>query len=105
MRLMASVAGDSAGVICRHNLRKALRLSAVGFVAAGTHNSRVELRRLHRRWIVSVFGLCPVAGFARNNHMFALLFLLNYVGMAGLQTSWPAKATGRAAISGMASPR
>ena len=81
---MAGVAGDSAGVICRHNLRKALRFSAVGFVAAGTHNGRVELRRDNGRGIVGMLGLGSMAGFARYHYMLALLLLLNYVSMAGL---------------------
>lgn len=84
MRLMAAVAGDSAGVICRHDLRKTLRLSAIGFVAAGTHNGRVELRRSDGRGIVGMLGLRTVARLARNHHMLALFLLLNYVGMAGL---------------------
>ncbi len=81
---MAGVASDSAGMICRHNLRKALRLSAVGFVAAGTHNGRVELRRDYGRRIVGMLGLRTVARLARNHHMLALFLLLNNVGMAGL---------------------
>jgi len=80
---MAGVAGDSTGVVCGHNLRKPLRLGAVGFMTAGADESRVQLGRGDGCGIVGMLGLRAVAGLACHHHMFALLFLLDNVGMAG----------------------
>ena len=63
---------------------KSFGLGAVGFVAAGADDGGVELRRLYRCGIVSMLGLGSVAGFAGDNHMPALLFMIDDVGMAGL---------------------
>lgn len=71
-------------MICRHDLRKALRFSAVGFVTTGTHDCCVELRWFHRGGIIGVPALGTVAGLARNNHMPALLLLIDDVGMTCL---------------------
>lgn len=87
MRLMARVAGQPPGVICSRDLGKARRLGAVGFVTTGTHDSGVELCRFNRGGIVSMPSLGTVAGLARNNHMPALLLLIDNVGMACLTCS------------------
>ena len=80
---MAGVAGESAGVICGCYLRKSFWFCAVGFVTARTDHGRIQLRRCDGCGIVGVFGLGSVAGFARNDNVLALLFLVNDVGMAG----------------------
>jgi len=66
------------------DLGKSFGLGAVGFVAAGADDRRVELRRFYGCRIVGMFGLGPVAGFARDDHMPALLLQIDYVGVAGL---------------------
>ena len=81
---MASVAGYSSRVICSHNLGESLGLGAVGFVAAGTDDSGVQLRWGYRRWVVRMLGQRSVAGLAGDHHMFALLLLFDDVGMASL---------------------
>ena len=43
-----------------------------------------SLARLHGGGIVGVFGLGSVAGFAGDDDVLALLFLIDHVGMAGL---------------------
>ncbi len=84
MRLMAGVAGDSSGVIRDNNLRKALRLGAVGLVAAGTHHGCVQFLGLYRSGIIGVPGQSSVASLASNHHMLAKLLLVYDVGVAGL---------------------
>ena len=81
---MAGVAGDATRVIGRHYLGKSLRLGAVGFVTTGTYDGGVQFGRSNGRRIVSVFRLGSVAGFARNDDVLALLFLIDDVGVAGL---------------------
>jgi hypothetical protein len=71
-------------MIGSRDLGKALRLSAVGFVTTGTHDGCVELRRFHRGGIVGMPALGTVAGLARDNHMPALLLLIDDVGMTCL---------------------
>ena len=81
---MAGIAGQTSRVLRCRDLREALGLGAVGFVAAGADDGGVELRRLQRCRIVGMFGLGAVAGFARNDHMLALFLLLDHVGVANL---------------------
>jgi len=81
---MAGVAGYSSGVICRYHLWETFRLGAVGFVTAGADDGGVQLGRCDRSGIIGVNGLGSVAGFASDDHMLTLLFLINDVGMAGL---------------------
>ena len=71
-------------MICRRHLRKVLRLGAVGFVATGANDGRVELRRYNGRGIVGMLGLSSVAGFAGHNDVLALLLLIDHVRVAGL---------------------
>ena len=88
---MASIAGKPSGVLCRGNLRKAFRFSAVGLVTAGTQDCRIQLLGQHRTGIVRMLRQRPVAGFARYNHMLAKLFLLHDVGVAGFTGLVPGK--------------
>jgi hypothetical protein len=81
---MAGIAGESAGVICGRYLRESFWFCAVGFVTAGTDHDGIQLRRCDGRGIVGVFGLGSMAGFAGNDDVLALPFLINDVGMAGL---------------------
>ena len=81
---MAGIAGDPARVIRRYDLRKSLRLGAVGFVTACAHDGRIQFPRGHRCWIVGMLGQCSVTGLTRNHHMFTLFFLLDDVGVARL---------------------
>jgi len=80
---MARVAGQASGVVGRSDLGEGFWLGAVGFVAAGAEDGRVELRRSHRAGIVGVAGLGSVTGFAGDNDVSALFFLIDYVGVAG----------------------
>jgi len=82
MGLMAGIAGDPAGVIRSYDLRESPWLSAVGFMAAGADDGRVQLWRSHRRRIVGMLGQASMASLAGNHHMLALLLLLDDVGMA-----------------------
>ncbi len=81
---MTGVAGKALGVVCGDDLRECFGLGAVGFVAAGADDRGVELRGLDGCGIVGVLGLRSVAGFARDDHVAALLFLVNDLGVAGL---------------------
>jgi hypothetical protein len=82
MRLVTGVAGKSSGVISSYDLREAFGLGTVGFVAASTENSSVELGRLDGCRIVSVPGLGAVTGFARNHDMTPLLLQVDDIGVA-----------------------
>jgi len=81
---MAGVAGETAGVICRHDLRKILWLGAVGFVTAGADDGGVEFGWLERSRIIGVLGLRSVAGFAGDHDVLAEFFLVDDVGVACL---------------------
>ena len=71
-------------MIRSHDLRESFGLGGVGFVAAGADYCGVELGWFHGRRIVGMLDLRSVAGFARDHHMPALLFLIDHVGMADL---------------------
>lgn len=81
---MAGVAGDPSGVVGRGNLREVSRLGTVGFMTAGTHDGCIQLFGLQRSGVVRVLGQSPVTSLASDYHMFAKLFLIRDVGMAGL---------------------
>ena len=80
---MAGVTGHASGVIGSGNLGEGFGLGAIGFVATAAEDEGVELRGSHGGGIVGVAGLGSMAGFAGNDHMLALLFLIHYVGVAG----------------------
>lgn len=82
MGLMARVAGDAAGVICRYDLGEGFRLGAIGFVATGADHCAVEFRRGHIGRIVRVLGLGAVAGFTGENNVAAEFFLVGHIGVA-----------------------
>lgn len=92
---MASVAGDTSGVICGYHLGEVLRFGAVGLVTAGAQDGRVELRRRNGRGVVGMFGQGTVASLASDYDMLASLFLIHNVGMAGFacvmagKGNWP----------------
>lgn len=81
---MASVAGDAAGVVGRHHLRKSPWFGAVGLVTTGADHRRIQFLGLHRTGILCVLGLRSVAGFASHHYMFALLLHIHHVGVAAL---------------------
>lgn len=87
-------------MLCGGHLGEGFRLGTVGFVAAGADEGGVELGRFHGRGIVSMPGLGSVAGFARDNHMLALLLLIDDVGMAGLARVVPSEGQGAARCLG-----
>lgn len=80
---MAGVAGQASGVLCGGNLGEGSGLGTVGFVTAGAEDGGVELGRGDGGRIVGVAGLGSVAGFARDDYVLTLLFLIDYVGVAG----------------------
>ena len=84
MGLMAGITREPAGVICSHDLGKALGLGAIGFVAAGANECRVELWRLDGCGIVRMACQGAVAGLAGYDNMLALFLLVYHVGMASL---------------------
>lgn len=91
MGLVARVAGDAARVIGGHDLRKRLRLGAIGFVTASAQHGCIKLGRSHRCRILGVTGERSVAGLARNYHVFTQLFLIYHVGVASLADLVPGK--------------
>ena len=97
---MAGVAGQASRVICSRNLGEGFGLGAIGFVAAGAEDCGVEFGRGHGGGIVGVAGLGSVAGFAGDDDMLALLFLIDYVGVAGFagvvagEGDWPGRDLG-----------
>jgi len=80
---VARVAGQAAGVVGGDDLGEGFGLGAVGFVAAGAEDGCVELGRRHRGRVVGVTRLGSVAGFAGDDDVPALFFLIDYVGVAG----------------------
>ncbi len=80
---MAGVAGKSAGVVGSNDLRKPLRLGAVGFMTSRADDGRVELSRLNAG-IISMLRQCAMAGFARDYHVLSRLLLVGDVGVASL---------------------
>lgn len=84
MWLVAGIARYALCVICCCDLRKVLGLSGIGFMAAGTDHSRMNLRRLYRGRIIGVLRLRSMTRFARDNDMLAEFLLVNNVGMASL---------------------
>jgi hypothetical protein len=88
---MTGIAGEPSGVIRRCHLRKAFGFGAVGLMTAGAHYGCVQLLRLHRTRIVGVLGQGAVASLASDHHMFAQLFLIHDVGMAGFAGFVPGK--------------
>jgi len=81
---MAGVAGDSAGVIRGRDLGESFRLGAVGLMAAGTDDGRVQLGRCNRCGIVGVLGEGSMASLAGDDHMLAQFLLIDDIGMTGL---------------------
>ncbi len=81
---MTGVAGDALGMVGGDNLGEGFGLGAVGLMTAGADDRGVELRGLDGCGIVGVLGLRAVAGFARDDHVAALLFLVNDLSVAGL---------------------
>ena len=65
------------------DLRKSLRLGAIGLVTARADHSRVGQLWFDSGRIVSVLALRSVAGFAGNVGMTAQLFLVDDIGVAG----------------------
>lgn len=65
------------------DLGKIFGLGAVGLVATGAEDDRVELGRLDGCGIIRVPGLRAVTSFARNHDMPAQFLLIDDVGMAG----------------------
>ncbi len=84
MGLMAGVAWEPAGMIGCHYLGKAFGFRAIGFVATAANECRIQLWRFNRCGIVSMASQCSVACLAGHDHMFALLLLIDHIGMTGL---------------------
>jgi hypothetical protein len=82
MGMVARAAGDSAGVIGGHDLRKCLRLGAISFVTTGAYDHRIKLGRNHRCRILGVTGKWSVAGLTRNYNMLAQFFLIYDLSVA-----------------------
>ncbi len=70
-------------MVGRDDLREALGLGRVGFMAAHAEHRRIELGGRYGTGIVCVFGQGTVAGFAIHVRVLAIFFLLEHVGMAG----------------------
>jgi hypothetical protein len=82
MGLMAGVAGDALSVVGGNDLREGLGLGTVRFVAAGADDGSVKLLRFDSCGIIGVLGLRAVAGFARDDDVASLLFLVDDIGVA-----------------------
>ena len=83
MRLMAGVAGKTAGMVRSYHLWEPLWFGAVGLVATRTKDSGIKLCWLNAG-IVGMAGKCTVTGLASNDNVFALALLLDNVGVSGL---------------------
>jgi hypothetical protein len=84
VRLVTGVAGQAPGVIGRGHLRESFWFGAIGFVAASTNDSGIELWGLYRGRIIRVFGLRAVTGLAWNDGMFPKFLLIDDFSVAGL---------------------
>src|SRR5208283_642080 len=84
VRLVAGIAGRSARVFLRHNLRKVLWLGDVRLVATDAQLGGIQLRGLHRRRIVGMLGERPVARLAGNSLVYAFALYVEDIGMAAL---------------------
>ena len=69
MRLMAGIAGQTAGMIGAGYLRERAGLGGVGLVTAGANHAGVGQGRLHGSGIIGVPGLWAVADFAVKSGM------------------------------------
>ena len=68
-------------MIGRYNLWERLGFGAVGFMTTSAEDGGVEFCGLDRRGIIGVPGQCPMASFASNDNMLALILLFCYVGV------------------------
>jgi hypothetical protein len=69
MRLMAGIAGQTAGVVGTRHLGEGVGLGGVGLVAAGTNHGGVGQGRLDGSGIIGVPGLRAVANLTVKSGM------------------------------------
>jgi len=84
MGLVAHIAGGSARMLRRDDLRKLLRFGDVRFVATGAKHGGLQFRRLDRDRVFRMLGQRPMARLAVNSRMPSFLFQFEHVGMARL---------------------
>ena len=81
MRLMAGIAGQTAGMIGAGYLRERAGLGGVCLVTAGANHAGVGQGRLDGSGVLGVPGLRAVANLAVKAGMPAQLLLIDYIGM------------------------
>ncbi len=86
---MTGVAGCPAGVFSRIYLGKVLRLGEVFLMATSAKDSRIQLRRRHRRRIVGMRCQRAVTGLACYPLVYALALYIQYVGVTALANLMP----------------
>jgi hypothetical protein len=81
MRLMAGIAGQTAGMIGAGHLGERVGLGGVSLVATGANHGGVGQRRLYGSGILGVPGLRAVTSLTVKADMPAQLLLIDYIGM------------------------
>ena len=84
MWLVAHIAGGSARMLCRNDLRKLLRFGDVRFVTTGTKHGGLQFRRFYRARIFRMLCLCTMARLTVDSRMLAFLLYFEHVGVAHL---------------------
>jgi len=84
MWLVAHIAGDSARMLRRDDLRKLLRFGDVRLVATGTKHGGLQLCRLDRDRVFRMLGQRPMTRLAVDSRMPSFLFDFEHVGVARL---------------------
>ena len=84
MWLVAHIAGDSARMLRRDDLRKLLRFGDVRFVTTGAKHGGLQFSRLDRARVFRMLCQRPVARLAIDSRMPSFLFQFEHVGMAHL---------------------
>ena len=79
---MAGIALRSARMFSDIDLREALGLGEIFFVASGAENARIRQLGHHARRIINVFLKWTVAGLTVHVCVLARLFLFHYIAMA-----------------------
>ena len=84
MGLVTHIAGGSARMLRRDDLRKLLRFGDVRLVATGAKHGGLQFRRLDRDRVFRMLDQRPMARLAVNSRMPSFLFQFEHVGVAHL---------------------
>ena len=84
MGLVTHIAGGSARMLRRDDLRKLLRFGDVRLVATGAKHGGLQFRRLDRDRVFRMLGQRPMTRLAVDSRMPSFLFQFEHVGMTRL---------------------